>query len=364
MRLRVALLFNLRSNAPQIPGAPADIWADLDSEHTVEALAEALQQGGHEVIPLEGDLELYDKLRELKPDIAFNICEGHRGDSRESQVPAILEMLGIPYTGSKVLTLALTLDKPMCKRALIAEGLPTPPFQIFARPNELLDPSLRFPLIVKPSREGTGMGITRDSIVHDENALRRQIARVIAAYCQPTLVEEFVDGREATVGMLGNENLHIFPILEVDFSPCPPEEAGIYTSRVKTELYKVPRYLCPAPLEDAVAGELRRLAVAAFRATGCLDMARVDFRLDREGRPWILEVNPLPGLSPGVSDLVMMAEADGMSHTELVNAILNHARRRYGLSTRPSPRRLRRLFGEAFYGKLDALAAERERGSS
>jgi len=331
MKLRIALLFNLRSNAPQIPGAPADIWADLDSEHTVEALAEALRQGGHEVIPLEGDLELYDKLRELKPDIAFNICEGHRGDSREAQVPAILEMLGIPYTGSKVLTLALTLDKPMCKRALIAEGLPTPPFQVFSRPHEPLDAHLRFPLIVKPSREGTGMGITRDSIVHDEDALRKQVARVVAAYRQPALVEEFVDGREVTVGMLGNEELHVFPILEVDFGPCPPEEAGIYTSRVKTKLYNVPRYLCPAPLDETIAEELRRLAVAAFRVTGCLDMARVDFRLDRKGRPWILEINPLPGLSPGISDLVMMAEADGMSHTELVNAILNEALIRYGL---------------------------------
>jgi len=141
-----------------------------------------------------------------------------------------------------------------------------------------------------------------------------------------------VDGREVTVGMLGNEGLHVFPILEVDFGPCPPEEAGIYTSRVKTELYNVPHYLCPAPLEEAVAKLLRRLAVAAYRAVGCMDMARVDFRLDREGRPWILEINPLPGLSPGISDLVMMAEADGMSHTELVNAILNHAGRRYGLA--------------------------------
>jgi len=331
MGLIVALLYNLRKNAPHISGAPADIWADLDSEHTVEALAEALRQGGHEVIPLEGDLELYDKLRELKPDIAFNICEGHHGDSREAQVPAILEMLQIPYTGSKVLALALTLDKPMTKRVLAYHGLPTPAFRVFRSPDEGLDPRLSFPLIVKPSREGTGMGITRDSIVHDESALRKQVARVVAAYRQPALVEEFVDGREVTVGLLGNEELHILPILEVDLSPCPPEEAGIYTSRIKTELYNVPRYLSPAPLEEGKAEELKRLAVAAFRALDCLDMCRVDFRLDREGQPWILEVNPLPGLSPGVSDLVMMAEAEGMSHTELVNTILNHARRRYGL---------------------------------
>ena len=329
--LRVALLSNLRSNAPQVSGAPADIWADLDSEHTVEALADALRQGGHEVIPLEGDVELYEKLREIRPDIAFNICEGHQGDSREAQVPAILETLSIPYTGSKVLTLALTLDKAMCKRVLVAEGLPTPPFQVFARPDEPLDASLRFPLFVKPTREGTGMGITSDSIVCDEGALRKQVSKIIATYRQPALVEEFVDGREVTVGMLGNEELHVFPILEVDFGPCPPEEAGIYTSRVKTELYNVPRYLCPAPLEEAVARELDRLAMAAFRATGCLDVARVDFRLDHESQPWILEINPLPGLTPEISDLVMIAAADGMGHTDLVNAILNEALARYGL---------------------------------
>lgn len=331
MGLRVALLSNLRSNAPQVSGAPADIWSDLDSEHTVEALADALRQGGHEVIPLEGDVELYEKLREIRPDIAFNICEGHQGDSREAQVPAILEALSIPYTGSKVLTLALTLDKAMCKRVLVAEGLPTPPFQVFARPDEPLDASLRFPLFVKPTREGTGMGITSDSIVRDEDALRKQVSKIIATYRQPALVEGFVDGREITVGVLGNEELHVFPILEVDFAPCPPEEAGIYTSRVKTELYNVPRYLCPAPLEEAAATDLGRLAVAAFRVTGCLDVARVDFRLDHESQPWILEINPLPGLTPEVSDLVMIAAADGMGHTELVNAILNEALARYGL---------------------------------
>lgn len=331
MGLIVALLYNLRKNAPHIPGAPADIWADLDSEHTVEGLTTALEAGGHTVIPMEGNVDLYEKLRRTKVDIAFNICEGHHGDSREAQVPAILEMLRIPYTGSKVLTLALTLDKPMTKRVLIAEGLPTPPFQVFVRPDEPLDPHLRFPLIVKPSREGTGMGITGNSIVSEEGALRKQVSEIIANYHEPALVERLISGREVTVGMLGNEELHVFPILEVDFSTCPLEEEGIYTSRIKTELYNVPRYLCPAPLDEAIAGELRRLAVAAFQVLDCLDMCRVDFRLDPQGQPWILEVNPLPGLSPGVSDLVMMAEADGMSHTELVNAILNHARRRYGL---------------------------------
>jgi D-alanine-D-alanine ligase len=330
--LRVALLYNLRRNAPQVAGAPTDIWADLDSEHTVEALIEALQWGGHEVIPLEGNSELCTKLPAIQPDIAFNICEGHYGDSRESQVPALLELLRIPYTGSKILTLALTLDKVMCKRVLIAEDLPTPPFQVFEREDEQLRPELEFPLFVKPSREGTGMGITRESVVRDERALRCQVSKVISQYSQPALVESFVDGREVTVGIMGNESLTVLPILEVDLSPCPPEEAGIYTSRVKTELASVPNYVCPAPLEPALVERLGRLAVRAYRVTGCLDVARVDFRLDHENRPWILEINPLPGLCPGTSDLVIIAQAAGLNHPQLVNTILALAWQRYGHS--------------------------------
>lgn len=329
--LEIALLANLKTNAPHRPGEPRDRWSELDSERTVEAITSALREAGHEVIFLEGDKRLYHKLERGHFDIAFNICEGHQGDARESQVPAILEMLAIPYTGSKVLCLALTLDKPMAKRILLSHGLPTPSFQLFESPYETLDSTLRYPLFVKPSREGTGMGISASSIARDEEELRHQVRWVIETYQEPPLVEEYIEGREITVGLLGNERLRIFPPLEVDFSPCPAEEQGIYTSRLKSELYDLPRYLCPAPLTDAQVKELSQLAVAAFRALNCLDMARVDFRLDAHDgqKPYILEINPLPGLCPGVSDLVLQAEAAGMSHAELINTILNEALERY-----------------------------------
>lgn len=351
--LRVALLYNLKKNAPPVLGAPLDFWADLDSENTIQHLKAALEAGGHTVFPMEGDATLFFQLQENPIDIAFNICEGHFGESRESQVPALLEMLRIPYTGSKVLTLALTLDKPMCKRVLAFHGLPTPPFQVFYTAEDDLDPRLEFPLFVKPSREGTAMGISGRSIVGDEKSLREQIAGVIENYREPALVEEFISGREVTVGLLGNwvpeENapvrwsadghgysshlhgLRVLPPMEVDFSAVPKEEGGIYTHRVKDELWKLPKYLCPALLPAEKNEELRRLAVTAFWATGCLDMARVDFRLDENLNSYILEVNPLPGLSPGYSDLVIEAEADGLSHTPLINTILNLARDRYGI---------------------------------
>jgi D-alanine-D-alanine ligase len=329
--LRIALLANLKKNAPQGPGEPRDRWSELDSERTVEAIAASLRQGGHQVTFLEGDESLCGHLRRGDFDIAFNICEGHRGDARESHVPALLEMLGIPYTGSKVLCLALTLDKPMTKRILAFHGLPTPRFQVFDDPCADVDPGLRYPLFVKPAGEGTGMGISGDSVVRDEDQLRRQLQWLIETYAQPALVEEYVEGREITVGVLGNAELQVLPPLEIDLSTCPPEEGGIYTSRIKAELPTVPRYLCPAALSEALADELSRLAVAAFRALDCLDVARVDFKLDAHDgdRPYILELNPLPGLSPGISDLVMEAEAAGMSHADLINGVLLAALERY-----------------------------------
>ncbi|MGH2542694.1 MAG: D-alanine--D-alanine ligase family protein, partial [Ardenticatenaceae bacterium] len=154
--MRIAVLANLKQNAPQFPGMSADQWDDLDSPRTVNAILEALRSQGHQAEFFEGNLSLIETLPAYGPDLCFNICEGHFGDSRESHVPTLLEMLRLPYTGSRVLTLALTLDKPMTKRVLAYHDLPTPPFQVFERPHEPLDPTLAFPLFVKPSREGTG----------------------------------------------------------------------------------------------------------------------------------------------------------------------------------------------------------------
>ncbi|MBN1812070.1 MAG: hypothetical protein JXA14_09570, partial [Anaerolineae bacterium] len=296
--LHVALLANLKNNAPALPDIPEDYWADLDSERTIQALSDALQAGGHRVTFLEGNATLYDRLREVQPDICFNICEGHWGDSREAQVPALLEMLRIPYTGSQVLTMALALDKPMTKRVLTYHDLPTPPFQVFERPDELLNADMIFPLFVKPSREGTGMGISPESIVHDEAQMRAQIQRLLRAYQEPVLVERFISGPDITVGMIGNllppvawrlpedeeaprvqRGLRFLPPLEIDLGLYDEQEGGIYTKYAKVELADKLNYICPAPLEADVVEELNWLAAATFRVTGCLDVARVDFRL-------------------------------------------------------------------------------------
>jgi D-alanine-D-alanine ligase len=230
--------------------------------------------------------------------------------------------------------------------------LPTPPFQVLERLDEPLDPELAFPLFVKPTRQGTGMGISAQSTVHDEPQLRAQVRRLFEAYRESVLVERFISGRDVTVGMVGNlvppvawrlpedeeaprvvRGLRFLPPLEIDLGPYTDEEGGVYGGHAKVDLADKLNYICPARLDPDQVEELNWLAAATFRVTGCLDVARVDFRLDEfEGdEPYILEINPLPGLSPGISDLVIEAEAAGISYAELINMILDEALERYGM---------------------------------
>ncbi len=386
----VALLYNSKQNAPHRPDEPWDAWNELDSEKTAGQIERALRAGGHEVIAMEGDITLPSKLATYKVDIAFNLCEGHFGASREAQVPALLDMMRIPYTGASVMTLAIALDKPMAKRVMQFYGLPTPLFQTFVNGDEPLDAKLKFPLFAKPSREGSGIGISAKSICRNSRELREQVRYLIDVYHQPALVEEFIDGREFTLGLLGNLSwnskspvqspasagaaamdvanvassgdsakayrgngngsrpratranslispqsqpaLRVFPPLEVDLTPCPEDQAGLYTAVIKSQMYDVPKYLCPAPTTKTLRAKMERLAVNAFAALECYDFARVDFRVREEtGEPTILEINPLAGLQEGISDIVMGAEAVGVDYTALINGILNAALQRHGM---------------------------------
>lgn len=361
--MRIAVLANLKKNAPRWDGMPPNQWDDLDGEKTIDGIIRALESAGHEAVFFEASIlppfNLIARLLEYKPDICFNIAESHFGDGREAQVPALLEMLRIPYTGSQVMTLALALDKPMTKRILAYHGLPTPEFQVFERADEPVDADLvtddgelRFPLFVKPSHEGTSMGVSADSIVYTVDQLRERVGAHLRRYNQPILVEHYIHGREVLVGMLGNlrpretarrlnertwqdilpDTLTFLPILEVDTQLHAATEGDIYTSRMKVELVDDYRYECPANLDSELERRLLILAGAVFRVTGCKDVARVDFRLDGDN-PYILEVNPLPGLSPGFSDLCLQAMAAGWSHERLITTILDNAVKRYGLHT-------------------------------
>ncbi len=363
--LRVAVVYNLQENAPPLAeDAPVDALFELDTAKNVKAYVAALAAVGHEVTAFEGDLELPGRLREWRPDICFNLCEGYRGDSREAQVPALLEMSGMRYTGGKVLSLALTLDKAMTKRVLAYHGLPTPEFQVFYHADDPLDPALErlFPLFTKPVREGTGIGIGRDAVVHDERRLRERVEYLLATYREPVLVERYIEGPDITVGLIGNVpddtsglprrslgtngtlvaamrdlGLHVMPLSQVVYDYYPPGTERFYSGYVKVDLADDFRCLCPAPLEPALAEEIRANAVATFWACGALDFTRVDFRLDeRDGlKPYILEINALPGITP-ISDMTIMAAAQGWTHADLVVAVLNAGLRRYGLPVDPA----------------------------
>lgn len=350
--MKIAVIANLRSNAPELPGADGTIWDDLDSRETVDAIITALERNGHEASFLEGRIDepyhLVHRLIEFGPELCFNIAEGHFGPGREAHVPGILEMLRIPYTGSGVTTLALALDKAMTKRILHYHELPTPEFQVFgARDEEINDDllesdALRFPLFVKPSREGTGIGVSGSGIVFSVGELRERVGEMLARFRQPILAERYIPGRELTVGILGNlpptaprrlndrtaptvlpRELQILPVLEIDLDRYTHHDEGaVYSNRIKTELVHEFYWTCPAAIPTDLEDRLGRLAAAVFRVIGCHDVARVDFRLDETGTPWILEVNPLPGLNPEYSDLVIEAAAAKIPYHDLIGGIV------------------------------------------
>jgi len=310
---------------------PLDFYSECDSPGTIEAITNALRVGGHEVCLVEADPALPHWFLTHPVDLVFNIAEGARGAHRESQVPAILESLQIPFTGSGSLTLALALDKARTKQVLAYEGLPTPAWQLFETLDERLEPRLAFPLIVKPNCEGSAKGILRESVVWEEAALRRQVRRILEYYRQPALVEEFIEGTELTVGILDNdEEARALPILEIDFSGCQTSGEFFYSWRMKeyqgnAALGLAPAFYCPARLDPALTARVQTVALRAHRALGCWDLSRTDIRLHRDGTPFVLEVNPLPGLNPLESNFPLMTTAAGMTYPSLINHLVELA---------------------------------------
>jgi D-alanine-D-alanine ligase len=302
---------------------------------------------GHQVTFVSGDARLPQALQELKPDICFNIVEGMYGDAREAQIPALLELLRIPYTASRVLTSAIALDKTMTKRIWQSFGLPTATFQLFVTGDESLQSDLRFPLFVKPAREGSGMGMDAGSIVYDEPALRSRVQYIIQRYQQPALVETYLSGREFTVGVLGRADARQYsripdryaadgfmrlPVSEVDSADSVTP--GVYGAQLKVMDLFVPgqaNYRCPAPIDATLTAQLQQLAIDAHCAIGACDVSRVDIRLAADGTPTLIEINTLPGMAPDFSDLALIINAAQLTHADLVREILYLGASRYGM---------------------------------
>jgi len=332
--MKVGITFDLKGEGSERarPDLPDDAQEEFDSPATIEAIAAVLRGLGHDVVKLGDGRELLERLLAQPVDFVFNFAEGHGvSRSREARVPAVLEMLDIPYTGSDPLTLAVTLDKEVAKRLVASAGVAVPSGFVIApdeeprRALELHTAALPFPAIVKPAWEGSSKGIRNKSLVHNPGELLEVVASLRRDHRQPILVEDFIEGDEVTVGMLGNDPPRILGIMRV--VPVSGTERFVYSLEVKRDFRRQVHYECPAPLPPGVTAAIEAAALAAWRTLGCRDVSRIDFRL-RAGRPYFLEVNPLPGLHPEDSDLVIMGSMIGWSHSRLVETIFQSARAR------------------------------------
>ncbi|MBI4429050.1 MAG: ATP-grasp domain-containing protein [Ignavibacteriales bacterium] len=318
--------------------AKSDTYAEWDTEETILAVESALK-AHHKVTLIEANEEAYGKLLALQPEIVFNIAEGFNSPSREAQIPAILDLLSIPYTGSDPLTLGICLDKARTKEILSYHYIPTPGFAVVNDPEQLVSAKLPLPAIVKPLHEGSSKGIFNGSVVRTEEGLREQIQNTLAEYDEPVLVEKFLEGREFTVALIGNEkNLRTLPIVEIRFDSLPGGVNAIYSYEAKWIWDQTDHPLdvleCPARVDPALEREIENICRRTFNVLRCRDWCRIDLRLDEQNRPHVLEVNPLPGIIPNPkehSSFPCAARAAGFDYNGMLNAVLESAIVRNGL---------------------------------
>jgi D-alanine-D-alanine ligase len=310
--MRIGLTYNLKPDA-----TVGDRYEEFDSLETVEALEGALRSRGHHPIRLGWGMEMLDGIAAAHVEGVFNLAEGVGGRGRESQVPAVLEMMGIPCTGSDALAIGVTLDKALGKLMARAHGIATAPWMVVSGGQAILPAwTGRFPLFVKPAAEGSSMGITAHSICRHQAELEQAVARV-GAY-GPVLVEEFLPGDEYTVGIVAGEIVGVMQVM-----PRSNEEDFIYSLEVKRDYQRLVEYrLVEAP-------DVAAVAMAVWKAFELRDVARVDVRRDRDGIANFVEVNPLPGVHPVNSDLVILAKAAGWTYDQLISGIMSSAEARW-----------------------------------
>jgi len=297
---------------------------------TVQMVAEALADSGHDVAVLEGDKTLLAQLEQFMPPapdgqptgIVFNMAYGIQGECRYTHVPAMLEMAGVPYTGSSPFGHALALDKVVTKILLENAGVPTPRYRVLAGPDQPLE-GMRFPVVVKPRHESTSYGL---GFAKNSREAAEAVGSVVEQYEQEALVEEYIGGREFCVGLLGNQEMEFLPIVESDF--------GQRDLRLVTRADKFmksacePGKICPAAIDDGLASTLRELSMVTFRSCHCKDFARVDIRVDTDGNPYVLEINSMASLGR-TGSFVQAAQTVGYDFPALIRRILDETHRRY-----------------------------------
>jgi D-alanine-D-alanine ligase len=308
---------------------------ECSTEEEISDIVNGLQKEGFNAFGhnLQGRFEnLIEILERRKPDVVFNLVESfYDSPLKEMLVTGIYEMLRIPYTGSTPLTLGICQRKGLTKQILLANGIPTPRFKLMVGRNISNRHGLHYPLIVKPGREDGSIGVENESVVFNLRELRKRCEYILNEFHQPVIVEEFIDGRELNVSILGSEEPFVLPISEVDFSSMPDSFNNILTYQAKWE----PRHetyhrtipICPARLSKRVEKRIKEIALRAFQIMGCRDYARIDLRLDRKNNPFILEVNPNPHLSEGMG-FMRSAEAYGLPFSQTLRKIVEFALRR------------------------------------
>jgi D-alanine-D-alanine ligase len=328
--MRIGLAYDLKETVALQQASCDDACEEYDSPETIELISTSLEAAGHSVIMLGGGRDFLGKIGQEKVDFVFNVSEG-RGTyrSREAQVPSILEMLDIPYSGSDPQCLAICLDKPLTKTLVASQGVSTPAWRVINNRQELPEVNRcrsLFPAIIKPAYEGSSKGIRLTSLVEDPEQANEVVECLLDKYHQPAMIERVILGDEVTVGIIGNSPPRVLAVMRI--LPKRKSDYFLYTLDVKRNYLELVDYECPANLEEKVLKRIETSSLKAYQALGCRDFARLDFRISAGGVPYFLEINPLPGLGAH-SDLVIMAKKMGWSHRQLISAVLNAALERH-----------------------------------
>lgn len=338
--MNLAFCFNLKHTQPS-KNISAQKEADFDPPETIDGIAKALEAGDHNVIRIEADQKAYLEFLKNRENIkiVFNIAEGLRGEAREGQIPSILELLNIPYTHSGPMAQAISLDKRMTKIVLSHQGILTPKFQLIRKRSDRINSDLKFPLIVKPNGEGSSIGIFNENLVYDDLKLTERIEWLLHQFREPVLIEEYIDGREFTVSVLGNNPPHVLPIVEQNFAifhENMPHFASFEAKWMFEDELPDPHeaYFCPAEISKQLKEKIEEISLLVYKTLDCKDVARLDFRIDKSENAYFIELNTLPGMDPDpqhISYLPIAAKKAGFTYEGTVNTILNEAVRRYGI---------------------------------
>jgi D-alanine-D-alanine ligase len=323
--MKIAVLANIKEDAPVSPDDPPGRWDDLDDRVTVDATLQSLHKLGHKAKYFPGTIDSIQEIKSFSPDLCFNTSEGHFGNSREAQMPAVLDMLRIPYTCAGVLGMMLSHNKHIAKNQFVLADLPTAKYMVIDDINNIPESDLRYPMFVKPAFEGSSIGINDSAVVTNYAELVKQVSWVYNNLHSLVLVEEFIEGREFTIGILGDEAL---PVVEI-FSPT-----GYYSNSQKEDFASAVYRVCPAQLSYLETKELQQIALRAKRVLNLEDVCRMDLRMDNAGNPYILEVNPIPLMypDPKQASLIYAADAAGYTYTDIIQKIVESAAKRWHLS--------------------------------